>query len=371
MLVNVSVMPFAKYYDPKLLETLVGGASALDHPNLHFHDLDEAGAFIRCYGYDLKNEDDAARLWSYHHRAISFIQNQLLSPEERIPKELAEPPLLKDLGNLLLWAGDTSEEGRLRRKWCCGILRVMHVITHLSNDLFTFFAEDIQEQIMQPYQQVVTADESGRTFLGPAGNSESIPIVKFDIKPFKTSNSSITKLLAKPEEVAFGLLDKMGVRFVTNSIFDCFRVMHWLVTNNVVSFPHLIPDQSNNTLYPLNLFTEVMAEMRERGINSPELVEEHLRKKISTENGRATYREKLNIFTSREYRFIKFIVRRLIRAKTEGRDRPFMFFYPYEIQIVDIETFKKNSTGPSSHGEYKARQRQRARERVFGREPFL
>jgi uncharacterized protein (TIGR04562 family) len=64
--------------------------------------------------------------------------------------------------------------------------------------------------------------------------------------------------LAKPEEVAFGLLDKIGVRFVTQRLIDVFRVMQFLVRNHVVSYPHVVPSQSNNTIFPVDLFLEVM-----------------------------------------------------------------------------------------------------------------
>ena len=46
--------------------------------------------------------------------------------------------------------------------------------------------------------------------------------------------------------------------------------------------------------------------------------------------------------------------------------RPFRFFYPYEIQIMDNATFLKNQSGPMAHDAYKSRQRIKARERVFG-----
>ncbi len=157
-------------------------------------------------------------------------------------------------------------------------------------------------------------------------------------------------------------------------MFDSFRVLAWLFRNNVVSFPHLIPDQSSNTLYPLNLFLEVANEtaneLRERNGSLTEIssreMDLRLQDRLEKSQGRLDYRERSNAFTSPEYRFIKFIVRRLVRANAAISDRPFAFFYPHEVQIMDLATFEKNSSGPSSHSEYKSRQRARARERVFG-----
>lgn len=354
---------FDMKFDPILLKTMIGGASVLDMSHLRMQTRQQAKEFLLAYGYDIDNDSDSARLWSFHRRAVTYIETQLLTDGKKVPQDLAEAVLLKDLANLLLWASEA--EPKERKQWACAILRVMHVLNHLSNDLFTAFSDEIQDQILHSYQDHIVNDENGRVTLGRVDEEERIQLEKFDIKPFKTSNSSITKLLAKPEEVAFGLMDKMGVRFVTRSVFDCFRVLRWLVRHNVVSYPHLIPDQSNNTLYPLNLFVEAIGEMESRKITAPDAIESYLQEKLAQTQDRASYREKLNVFTSRDYRFMKFIVRRLIRTRADSQGKPFMFYYPYEVQIMDLATFERNSIGPSSHAEYKARQRQRAYERVF------
>ena len=351
-------------FDPIMLNTLIGGSSVLDIPRLNLKTKEEAEQFILAYGYNVHDESDVARLWSFHRRAVTYLQTQLLPPGEIVPEQLSEAVLVGDITQLLLWA--SSQDDKEKQSWACAILRVMHVISHLSNDLFTAFSEDIQAQIIKPYHEMVITDGDGRIKLSRAGDPEEIPLEKFDIKPFKTSNSSITKLLAKPGEVAFAVLDKMGVRFVTRTVFDSFRVLRWLERNHVISYPHLIPDQSNNTLYPLNLFVEVVKDLPKGQELTGEEIDRLLEAKLKTSMERATYREKLNTFTDRRYRFMKFIVRRLIRAKTEAVGRPFMFYYPYEIQIMDLATYESNLQGPSSHGEYKGRQRNRARERVFG-----
>lgn len=355
-------------FDFEMLKTLVGGSSVISLPRLRLRTRDEVRDFLLAYGYDLNEDSDTARLWSFHRRAVTYIETQLLNSGERVPPEYGEAILVKDIANLFLWASMDEASGGARQRWCCAILRVMHVINHLTNDLFTVFSDDIQEQILRPYQDVITTDENGAIFLGKEGSSERIELAKFDIKPFKTSNSSITKLLAKPEEVAFSLLDKMGVRFVTHSVLDCFRVLRWLVRHHVISTPHLIPDQSNNTLYPLNLFEEVVAELKARPDMGPKEIDRLMQTKVKSDKDRASYREKINVFTSRDYRFMKFIVRRLIRARAHALDRPLMFFYPYEVQVMDELTFNRNSIGPSSHTEYKSRQKRTARERVFGAE---
>jgi uncharacterized protein (TIGR04562 family) len=42
------------------------------------------------------------------------------------------------------------------------------------------------------------------------------------------------------------------------------------------------------------------------------------------------------------------------------------FYYPFEIQITDRESYVENLRGRSNHRDYKAKQRQMARKRVLG-----
>ena len=201
--------------------------------------------------------------------------------------------------------------------------------------------------------------------LTAGADADTIPLQKFDIKPFKDSDSAITKLLAKPDEVAFGLLDKIGVRFVTSTLFDVFRVMRFLVEHHVVSPANVIPNQSNNTLYPVNLFLEVVEGLSRTPDMPVSEVDKILFERLEKESVRARFLEKHNSFTSRDYRFIKFITRQLVRVTHPETQKSFSFFYPYEVQILDYDHYLRSLSGPASHDEYKSRQRARARQRVL------
>lgn len=346
-------------------QSLIGGLQALDVPKLNIQSLDEAKAFARAYGFDPDNERDSHRLWAYHRRAVTFIQTELLEEDEQFPEALSDPGQLNDLNYLLIYASTHDQRQVSLQRWACATLKVMHVLVHLDNDLFTHHNTAIQDQILKPYQSQIFKDPALGTFLGSPNDPERVALKKFVVKPFKTSKSSITKLLAKPEEVAFSLLDKMGVRFVTKHLFDVFRVMRFLIDHHLVSFPHVISDQSNNTLYPINLFYEVLEGLtKEQDLSSAEL-DELLDKKIQEAQGRAEFRQKLNTFSSKDYKFIKFITRSLVRVPLDDGGE-FTFFYPYEIQIVDYDTYLKNLSGTASHEEYKKRQKRRARLRVLG-----
>lgn len=360
-------------FNPRILDCVVGGVSALDVARLEIRSEDEAKQFVLAYGYNLDLPEDSDLLWAIHRRAAALIKEQLLDPEESIPERLFDPAQLGGLTQLLLLASSRAPEDRELQRWSCAILRVMHVYVHLRNDLFSAFRDEIQSQILKPLQAAIIQDDAaGQTTLGPGLPDGGVRLHKFEIKPFKTTASSVVKLLARPERVALTLLDKLGVRFVTRTVFDSFQVIRFLVENHLVSYPHIIPDQSNNTLFPLNLFLETMKELeaKEAGgvkLTTPE-VEELLKEKLESASSRAEYREKLNEFSGPDYRFVKFINRKLITVPIgDGEQkRAFRFFYPYEIQVMDYDTYVRNLSGPMAHDEYKNRQRKKARGRVLG-----
>ena len=331
----------------------------MDMPYVNNQTVEEAREFIAAYGFDVESEKDLEKLWGYHRKAVTYIQTDLLHNGESIPQALVDQEEIGDICNILIYA---STKGHQYQGWACGILKVMHAFAHLDKDLFSFYAKEIQDQILKPIQSQIHDDAVMGTTLGSLMGEGSIHLNRFEVKPFKTTNSSITKLLAKPELVTFSLTDKLGVRFVTKHLIDVFRVLRYLMEKNIVCFPHNISDQSNNTLYPLNLFFEVVESLpRDHELGCEEL-DKLLYERLEKAAERAEFREKTNIFTSNDYRFIKFITRRLIRVENPDLS----FFYPYEVQIVDYETYLKNMSGEASHDKYKERQVRRARARILG-----
>ena len=365
--------PSPFHFDRQVLDCVIGGRSAIDIRRIHVQTENEARQFILAYGYDLESPEHTETLWAIHRRAVSLIEEQLLEPGEQIPLDVADQTKLGSLSQLLLIAGSKEPSMREKQRWACAILRVMHVFVHSRNDLFGAFRDQIQAQILKPLQDAIVADDiSGSMILEPNAVGGGIRLHKFEIKPFKTTASSVIKLLARPERVALTVLDKLGVRFVTRSLFDSFRTVRFLVEQNLVSFPHIMPDQSANTLYPLNLFMETMGEIEKDRLKGKEWSQDEIRDflalRLSEEQARAQYHEKANEFSGPDYRFLKFINRRLITVPIGSgeTERAFRFFYPFEIQIMDQETYQRNLIGPMAHDEYKARQRKRARERVMG-----
>lgn len=362
----LNASPFA--FSRPMLDCVVGGRSALDLSRLEITTREQAKQFVQTYGYNLDDPSQLEDLWATHRRALAMMREQLLDEGEEVPPELHDPTMLEHMTDLLIYASRRDPAGAHLQKWACALLKVMHVYVHLRNDLFSAFRDQIQQQILKPLEGVIVT-EDGRNYVAA---SERIEIERFEVKPFKTTASSVIKLLARPERVALTLLDKLGVRFVTRNIFDSFRVVRFLMESNIVSFPHIIPDQSSNTLFPLNLFMESMEEFEHSqagvGAISDAVIEDWLRRNLEQHASRAEFKEKMNQFSGPDHRFIKFINRKLITVPVGAgsMERSFRFFYPFEIQIMDCETWRKNMTGPTAHDQYKDRQRRRARERVLG-----
>lgn len=367
-------MPDRFLFDASILNSVAGGHSAIDIARLNIQTPAEADAFIGSYGFNSQDSEDIEKLWYYHRRALVLMYEKLLFKEDEVPERLRERKNLEDIRNLLILASSRRSEDTEIQKWACAILRCMHVFVHSENDLFSSFSEEIQSQILTPFQQAIWHDGSThRTFLKSQSDAlEAVELLGFEVKPFKTSASTVIKLLAKPDALAMKLFDKLGVRFVTKNLFDTFQVVRFLVRENIISFPHIMPDQSSNNLYPVDLFLEVCRELS----FSNEAVDEQRMEnlfnlRLAESGGEKKLFRKENSFSGTDYRFIKFISRKLIYVKAPlGENgaplgQAFSFFYPFEVQIMDHGAHTEIQSGPSEHQAYKERQRMAARRRVL------
>lgn len=356
-------MPRRFDFNAQTLTSLVGGKSSLDLPKLNFRTENEATAFINSYGFDIEKPEQVEKLWYYHRRALVLLTEKLGFSADEIPIVFRDRKELLDLRRLLLWASSSHPAEKELQRWSCALLRVMHVFVHTENDLFSSFSEEIQKQILSPFQDCLYTDgSSGFTYLKSARDQgDSIALQGFEIKPFKTSSSTVIKLLAKPDAFAMSVLDKVGVRFVTKNLFDTFRVVRFLVEENLISFPHVMADQSSNTLYPPDLFIEVTQQMAREGVDyTEEQMQEKFEQALAAKKDQVQFVRKENFFSGEDYRFIKFISRRLVRVAGG-----LVFFYPYEVQIMDMASHQKILSGPSRHQAYKERQREAARKRIL------
>ena len=354
-------------FDSSILSSVVGGHSAIDIPRLNIHTLEAASSFLLSYGFDIKSKSDEEKLGYYHRRALVLMIEKLGFKEEEIPDLFRDLKKLGDVRNLLLYASSQDSAQKDLQRWACAILRCMHVFVHAENDLFSSFAEEIQSQILTPFQDCIVHDgNTHRTFLKDAGSLDPIELLGFEVKPFKTSSSTVIKLLAKPDALAMKIFDKLGVRFITRNLFDTFQVIRFLIKENVISFPHIMPDQSSNNLYPVDVFMEVCDELAQRLDTLDEKsIQKAFDQKLADLGDNVKYLRKENFFSGADYRFVKFISRKLVHIKPSSGKEAFSFFYPFEVQIMDQAAHEKILSGPSEHQAYKERQRNAARKRLF------
>jgi uncharacterized protein (TIGR04562 family) len=362
-------------FDQTSLSVVASGESMLDQKSLNIKNFDDANSFIQSYGFDFSNPLEQERLWYFHRRALVLITERLEYSLEEIPEQIRRPEVLVDIRNLLIWSSSTNlvtKESKQLQRWSCAVLRCMHVFIHSEIDLYNSFSEEIQKQIMLPVENAIL--HSDKLFL--KSEFEQIEICKFDTKPLKSSQSAVIKLLAKPDTSALRVFDKLGFRFVTQSVFDVFRVIRFLVKNNLMSFAHIMPDQSSNNMYPVKEFLEFCdsivhstSKSLQNEIGDSQKIDEALMTYLkSHENKFFKLFRKENSFSAQEFKYIKFICRRLIRVPLSMPDKgqkDFQFFYPFEVQIMTKDVFDRVQTGDSEHTAYKNRQIKAARQRIL------
>jgi uncharacterized protein (TIGR04562 family) len=396
-----TAIPLAKWrIGESVLRVLIGGSSFLDSKEGFkgvFRNRLSAENYLHGYGFDLHDPIEKAELHGTLQEAIRFIKTYFLKPSNpeglrlEIPKKILE---VTDVTDLLMFASSESQEEL--RAWSGALLRVIHTLSHVDRDLRTHYFKDIQTQILDRFYRQLHRDEHGTLYLGrTADDPFRVDLVQFDVKPKKARDSTLMKLLHKPESVAEELFDRVGVRFVTRTRVDAIRAIQFLEQSNVVVGANIKPSRSRNTLVDVKHFDEVLKNELPR-VKSKEITEQEMVDLLET----GPFPEEKpgeNPFSSEHYRAIQFTCRQLIKIKNplsdhirdlktaaRGKDldpalaaviekidqkyiqRVVRFFYPYEIQVMDEKSFIENEKGRSAHKEYKKAQQRAALIRVMG-----
>lgn len=390
-------------FDWDLMDVVLSGKSVLDTRFIigQIHDREHVNSFLKGYGLDPSDPVGRAELFGNFQEALQFIKRYFLregNPDGldfRIPNALY---MITDIGDLFLMAtGNRDENNHEERLWAEVILKVMHTILHVDKDLRSNYFSVIQTQIFDRYYRYLQRDGDQRLFLGSKNSDDKIPLVEFETKSKKSRDSVIVKLLHKAENVAEELFDRVGVRFVTKSKLDNLRVLKFLLEKNIVVPHNIKPSRSINSMVDLEIFKKKHQNLIRMAIRN-QLDEARFLQALNREMVDC-YPQKTgkgrNEYSSTNYKSIQFTCRNLIRYKNpflqefaELRSfaketptnelskkvlamdmslvaRDIRFFYPYEVQIVDIDAHRDNSAGEASHGEYKNAQRISAMKRVF------
>ncbi len=400
--------PIARQYDFRwdVLDVIISGKSSIDSDQgFSITNVDEATRFIASYGFDLSNPIEAAEVLGHFHEALNFIRKNFLQPENPeglkldIPRRIVE---LTDVRDLFLMSamhlpGQPRDISGLNlRNWACSILKVMHTIAHIDQDLRSGYFADIQKQILDRFYRNIQRGAGGKLFLGESPDDiDRIPLIAFETKPKKSRESTLIKLLHKPENVAEDIFDRVGVRLITETRLGALRTIKYLKDRMIVVPPNIKPSRSRNTLIDLEDFRVRITESL-RLLENRELTDEQFL--VEVENAAHPLRvDPSNPHSSEFYRSIQFTCRHLIkltnplfndmkelknfakagslseeakrvidRVDMKYLQKEVRFFYPYEVQVVDIKSHEENERGRSAHSEYKRAQLNTAMKRVMG-----
>jgi len=342
-----------------LTHAIVSGESAIDVPQLLITSESEAEKFLDCYGFDWAQPSHRAELESYRQHAVTFVQDTLLDglPFD-MPRDISGA---QDIRQLLLWASQPAGD---HQRWACALLRVMHTVAHAHSYFNDRYSDPIRQQILSRFEPHLSMQENG-LFLG---DRHGIPLEDFEVKPTKPLSSVVMKLLHKAENVAADIFDRIGVRLITRERFDALMVVKYLRSENVVMFANIKPSRSRDTLVDLKW---AMAEIErtdslvELGVMTAEEQIHRLREASKKMPFPGPAEVSYNPFSDVAYHSIQFTCRQLIRVPGPDGEEV-RFFFPYEVQILDHESYSQSREGFAGHEMYKERQRDAVVRRVLG-----
>ncbi len=380
------------------VNVVLEGSSILDVPRLEIKTIAEATSFIQAYGFDVNNSDDLVLVWRFFNDSIQFIEKTLADPDyPKVPEHLRSEKAVSDIRRLFIMASE--KERSVDQTYACAILRVMHVMIHLSYDPRLKFFQAMQTQVLNRLDNFIYIDpNNGATYLGKQEDGQGIKLLFFKKKERKDPNREIIKLLHKADSIVEEIYDRVGLRLVTETKLDAIRAVRMLLEKNIISLPNIRPGRSRNRLLDLKRFQfeldRIVTHLKKTPESAPYIVRmiKRLEKRIG--QGRMG-RSFLNPHSSEYYRAIQFTCRELVKvrnpqhrlytqlstqlANMSGGDQllnelfpsvPQAYeygFFPYEIQIMDMKAYADSIFGKSNHEEYRRKQLNTARDRVFAK----
>ena len=364
------------------LEAIARGQSAIDLRGMALRDGEDARRFASEYGFDLENPQHRAWIRRVHREALEFIRSEFLDAASRdlIPTEVADP---EDEVNLLVHASRYSRSRSTRRHWSCALLKVMHALFYIDNNLKLRHFDAIRQQVFQALDQVIL--RNGEAFFLSDGEV-CLPLLSYEKKSNKSRHSILLKLLQKPAYVAEDIHDHLGVRMVFETRTECLLALRVLQRAQLLSAINIESHRVRNTLIDLPTAREIFAHHRlelEQAEGYPDALLKRMDRELIARSD-ATERGD-NPHSGSGYRSIQLTVRRMIHLpesglpmdaewvnrsgpKTERRQGEMSFYFNYEIQLLDRLSYQAATSGPASHGAYKQRQLATARRRVLGAE---
>jgi len=333
--------------DLEAVRLILRGDSIIDWNRANFRNQQEVDRYLRLHQLDVSKPEDLWRLRYVHGEAVNYLEEHL---GLQFPPDLQKPD---DVRDIFLQASHTGSFRR-RQILACVLLKLMHVINHMEAAELRYQTPLSEADLMElAERRIMSAAEQMR--------ASGFPLVAF-YGSRKARNSIITKLIAKKENIAATIFDKLRFRIVTHDRAHILPALSWL-TRNLFPFNYIIPGQSHNNLL---LFRDMLrseplshlgSELLSNGITEEELL---------------TPEE--NPFSGGSYRMINFIADFPVRIDhlvdvRYGALLGRTVFVMVEFQVIDRQTARDNEEGENAHRLYKERQREivEARLRKGGR----
>jgi uncharacterized protein (TIGR04552 family) len=324
--------------DLTALKLVLFGESVIDLARFWFVDRSGVDAFLRLTEFDTDNPLDLARLHELHHEATVYLTDV---HRYRLPLQIEQPAEIHDL----FLAAASPDMHRVQR-FACMTLKVMHILHHISGRELLFNTPISEAQLFDRLNTKVFS-------IIDRMRASGVGVQEFAAGK-KSKTSLATKLLAKRNNLATHIFDKLRFRIVVNTRDDLVLTLLYLV-HHLCPFNYVLPEQSQNTI--------VTSEDVARVLGMPhDLVQRHWDNSHSPD---PVVRPPINEFTARAYRCVNLVADIPMRIDDVApQASPAVAFVQTEIQLVDLETSKANERGDSSHSLYKKRQRARVRARL-------
>ena len=221
-------------HDVEAIRLVLSGGSVVYWQRLAFDSMGEVDRYLRLNRLDLDDPVDWERLRYVFNEAVAYLEERLYL---RFPREVRYPD---DVRQIFLWASDTSGFRR-RQVLCCVILKLMHVIHHMEAADLKFKVPVAEEELFE----LVEADILRRARVM---RDSGLPVLSF-YGSRKARSSVITKLIAKKQNIAATVFDKLRFRLVVDGKDSLVPVLTYLV-QEFFPFNYVIPEQSHNNLLP-------------------------------------------------------------------------------------------------------------------------
>ncbi|NCG18070.1 MAG: TIGR04552 family protein [Rhodobacterales bacterium] len=321
--------------DIEAVRLMLSGGSVVDWQRLAFRDVDAVDRFLKLLCLEPDLLDDQERIRFVYNESVSYLEEHL---HLRFPGLLRNPI---DVRDVFLSA---SQFGGFRRTQIlsCVILKLMHVIHHMEAADLKYKTPVSEEQFLELahksiLKQARLMQNAGLNLISFYGSR-------------KSRSSVITKLLAKKDNIAATIFDKLRFRIVVESPSDLAPAMAWL-KNNVFAFNYVIPHQAHNNLLDPDHLVDLLD-------NADELERALYEQEIPT-----LEESNKNEFSGDSYRMINFIVDYPVRIPnpqtgTRSFELGNVVFVMVEFQLLDEETARLNESGENAHSLYKDRQHQ-------------